>query len=125
MFNKSTMQCAVVVEKFHKSSSERIQILGSHPSQDTSRAGIQGLDQKLPYLVSCPPVITKMCKNPRFLLVVRVTFFRHFLALKCKLPNPQESALRCPNLTPFVEAKGIILHISQQAGVHILTPALK
>ena len=93
---------------------------GLTPSQDTSRAGIQGLEQKLSYLALCPPVIKKMCENLRFLYVVR-----HFPVRKFKLPNPQEGALRCPNLTPFVEAKGIVLHISQQAGVHILTQALK
>ena len=104
IWSRSRMQCAVVLEKFHKTgSSERIQILGSAPYSPPNRrihhAGIQGSDQKVPYLVWSPPV---MCKNRGF---VRHTFFRLFLARKCKLPNPQESALRCPNLTPFVDAE--------------------
>ena len=99
------MQCAVVLEKFHKTGLIRADSdfgLTLTPHR-IHLAGIQGSDQKLPYLVWCPPVKTEM--NRGFLHVVRPTFLRLFLARKCKLPNPQEAALRCPNLTPFVDAE--------------------
>ena len=105
MFNKSTMQCAVVLEKFHKSRLIRADSDFGLTPHKIRLPGIQGSDQKRPYLVCCPPVVTKMCKNQKFPRIARETFLGHFLACKWKLPYPQEAALRCPNLTPFVDAE--------------------
>ena len=60
----------------------------AHPlSQDTSRAPIEGLDQKLPYLVFCPPVITKCAR-------ITISTCCQEETRKCKLPNPEEGALK-------------------------------
>ena len=117
MFNKSTFQCAVAVEKFHKSSSERIQILGSHTLTGYVSRWNPRIGAETAIFGFVPTGYQKNVRESKISV--------HFPVRKFKLPNPQEGALRCPNLTPFVEAKGIILHISQQAGVHILTQALK